>query len=161
MSVSNSAAWLLLPRLACGQNKTPTTSRLTFQPLSKPQHNSMKYDSYLAQRSFMPQPYRFPSWSSHIHNPSICIFFSAVISLPRSLTHLPLVSEDMASVSMSEGLASGTLGSGFDVQLASSCALRWSSQLRCYGTGEDDNWGFRIYRTIYTPESDRGWRILT
>ena len=52
--------------------------------------------------------------------------------------------------------ASDTLCSGYNVELASSEACRWSSQLRCYGQGKEENWGFRIYRTTYTPGSDRG-----
>jgi len=48
------------------------------------------------------------------------------------------------------------LGSGYNVELASSEARRWAADLRTYGEGEESNWGFRIYRTTYTPESDRG-----
>lgn len=33
-------------------------------------------------------------------------------------------------------------------------------QLRRYGQGEECNWGFRIYRTTYTPESDRGREVF-
>jgi hypothetical protein len=50
----------------------------------------------------------------------------------------------------------GTLGSGYNTELASSEASRWISELRFYGSGHEENWGFRIYRTTYTPESDRG-----
>lgn len=33
---------------------------------------------------------------------------------------------------------------------------QWCSQLKTSGTGSNCEWGFRIYRTIYTPESDTG-----
>ena len=33
---------------------------------------------------------------------------------------------------------------------------QWCNELECYGVGEDFTWGFRVYRTVYTPDSDRG-----
>jgi hypothetical protein len=33
---------------------------------------------------------------------------------------------------------------------------RWCSELRTNGQGEQCTWGFRIYRTVYTPGSDDG-----
>jgi hypothetical protein len=62
---------------------------------------------------------------------------------------------------MSQTPSGNELGSGYNVELANSEACRWTSELHCYGQGEDYNWGFRIYRTTYTTESDRGWRTLT
>lgn len=32
----------------------------------------------------------------------------------------------------------------------------WCSELRTSGEGEQYTWGFRIYRTVYTPGSDDG-----
>jgi hypothetical protein len=33
---------------------------------------------------------------------------------------------------------------------------KWCSELKLHGEGEEYNWGFRIYRTVYTLESDEG-----
>ena len=42
------------------------------------------------------------------------------------------------------------------IKCGSHGAGQWCRELWTNGEGEDYNWGFRIYRTIYTPESDRG-----
>nr|OQO28197.1 hypothetical protein B0A51_03985 [Rachicladosporium sp. CCFEE 5018] len=33
-------------------------------------------------------------------------------------------------------------------------SCHWCNELSCYGTGEDHNWGFHIYRTTFVPGSD-------
>jgi hypothetical protein len=45
-------------------------------------------------------------------------------------------------------------------ELVDSEVRRRCSQLRCYGQGEEYNWGFRIYRTTYTPGSDKGTEAI-
>jgi hypothetical protein len=42
------------------------------------------------------------------------------------------------------------------VEDAEENARQWCGELSLLGQGEDRNWGFHIYRTVYTPGSDEG-----
>jgi hypothetical protein len=42
------------------------------------------------------------------------------------------------------------------LEFADRTSSEWCDELTSNGQGDDYNWGFRIYRTIYTPESDEG-----
>jgi hypothetical protein len=44
----------------------------------------------------------------------------------------------------------------FTVEGGSDESVWRCGELCMYGEGEHYNWGFRIYRTVYTPGSDRG-----
>lgn len=151
---------LLLPRLA----KTSTTSRLTCQKSTPEQVRTRQIVDFMfvsnASRLLKHLPCRFLPSSSQIHDPSIRL------ALPSPSSSQPNYISTSSTKDYSFGVMGQTpsgdeLGSRYNVELASSEACRWTSELHCYGQGEDYNWGFRIYRTTYTTESDRGWRTLT
>lgn len=130
------------------------TSRLTHQPLSQPERN-------IWQTSCSHRMHRGSLSICHVApcclRCSFTVVQSALLYRHRLTTLLRRVSETIYRfAAMSQIPEWNVLGSGYNTELVSGDTCRWVSQLQCYGQGEGENWGFRIYRTTYTSESDRG-----
>jgi hypothetical protein len=103
----------------------------------------------LRARSFVPHVVRT---AAPLRRYTSCHFASAA---KPTTTHLqcPLLDEFCV---MEMTLAEAALNEAANAGHTSKTSQRWCSELFTHGQGEQCTWGFRIYRTVYTPGSDDG-----